>query len=234
MEHCLVDVAQNQIPAQLILRNAKIVDVFTGSIYPADIAIANGKIAGIGHYETGETVIDLQGRYVSPGLINAHCHVESSMAAPGYYCMEELRWGVTTLITDPHEIANVAGTAGIRYMLDATRDLPINYYVQMPSCVPATPFEHAGCVLDAEQMREIADEPGVLGLGEVMNVPGVLSHDQAVCEKLDLFAGRPIDGHAPGLIGEALQAYAAAGIQTDHESSTWEEVRAKLRAGIAV
>lgn len=234
MEHCLVDVAQNQIPAQLILRNAKIVDVFTGSIYPADIAIANGKIAGIGHYETGETVIDLQGRYVSPGLINAHCHVESSMAAPGYYCMEELRWGVTTLITDPHEIANVAGTAGIRYMLDATRDLPINYYVQMPSCVPATPFEHAGCVLDAEQMREIADEPGVLGLGEVMNVPGVLSHDQAVCEKLDLFAGRPIDGHAPGLTGEALQAYAAAGIQTDHESSTWEEARAKLRAGIAV
>ena len=212
MEHCLVDVAQNQIPAQLILRNAKIVDVFTGSIYPADIAIANGKIAGIGHYETGETVIDLQGRYASPGLINAHCHVESSMAAPGYYCMEELRWGVTTLITDPHEIANVAGTAGIRYMLDATRDLPINYYVQMPSCVPATPFEHAGCVLDAEQMREIADEPGVLGLGEVMNVPGVLSHDQAVCEKLDLFAGRPIDGHAPGLTGEALQAYAPMGL----------------------
>lgn len=234
MEHYLVDVAQNKVPAQLILRNAKILDVFTGSIYPADIAIADGKIAGIGQYETGDTVIDLEGRYVSPGLINAHCHVESSMAAPGYYCMEELRWGVTTLITDPHEIANVAGTAGIRYMLDATRDLPINYYVQMPSCVPATPFEHAGCVLEAEQMREMADEPGVLGLGEVMNVPGVLSHDQAVGEKLELFAGRPIDGHAPGLTGAALQAYAAAGIQTDHESSAWEEAKAKLRAGIAV
>lgn len=234
MEHCLIDVAQNRVPAQLVLRNATIVDVFTGSMYPADIAMTDGKIAGIGQYETGETVIDLAGRCVSPGLINAHCHVESSMAAPAYYCMEELRWGVTTLITDPHEIANVAGTAGIRYMLDATRDLPINYYVQMPSCVPATPFEHAGCVLDAGQMREIIDLPGVLGLGEVMNVPGVLSQDEMVKEKVELFAGRPIDGHAPGLTGHALQAYAAAGIQTDHESSTWEEARAKLRAGIAV
>lgn len=234
MKHRLVDTAQKKISAQMILRNAKIIDVFTGSIYPADIAIADGKIAGIGQYETGETVVDLQGRYVSPGLINAHCHVESSMAAPAYYCMEELRWGVTTLITDPHEIANVASTEGIRYMLDATRALPINYYVQMPSCVPATPFEHAGCVLEAAQMREMADDPGVLGLGEMMNVPGVLSNDQAVCEKLELFAGRPIDGHAPGLTGDALQAYAAAGIETDHESSTWEEAKGKLRAGIAV
>lgn len=234
MKHRLVDTAQKKISAQMILRNAKIIDVFTGSIYPADIAIADGKIAGIGQYETGETVVDLQGRYVSPGLINAHCHVESSMAAPAYYCMEELRWGVTTLITDPHEIANVAGIPGIRYMLDATRDLPINYYVQMPSCVPATPFEHAGCVLEAEQMREMADDPGVLGLGEMMNVPGVLSQDQAVSEKLELFAGRPIDGHAPGLTGDELQAYAAAGIETDHESTTWEEAKAKLRAGIAV
>lgn len=158
------------------------------------------------------------------------------MAAPEHYCAEELRWGVTTLITDPHEIANVAGAAGVRYMLQAGGRMPLNYYAELPSCVPATPFEHAGCVMDAAAMAELMNMPGVLGMGEMMNVPGVICGDSGVIAKIELFlaAGRVIDGHAPCLGGRELQAYAASGIDTDHESISWEEARAKLRAGIAV
>ncbi|EJX00014.1 adenine deaminase, partial [gut metagenome] len=133
-------VALGNDPADLLLKNGRVVDVLTETIYEADVAIADGVIAGVGAYTAAKEVIDLQGAYIAPGLINSHCHVESSMAAPEVYCLEELRWGTTTLITDPHEIANVAGAAGIRYMLEAGRRMPINYYVQLPSCVPATPF----------------------------------------------------------------------------------------------
>ena len=227
-------VALGNSPADLILKNGRVVDVLTETIYEADVAVADGVIAGIGKYDNAERVIDLEGKYIAPGLINAHCHVESSMAIPAHYVAEELKWGVTTLITDPHEIANVAGAAGIKYMLDATRALPVNYYVQLPSCVPATPFEHAGCVMDAAAMAQLKDLDGVLGLGEVMNVPGVTVSDPAVLAKLDLFKGRVIDGHAPCVTGSTLQAYAASGIDTDHESISWEEALAKLRAGMAV
>lgn len=227
-------VALGNSPADLILKNGRVVDVLTETIYAADVAVAGGVIAGVGQYDKAARVIDLAGKYIAPGLINAHCHVESSMAIPAHYVAEELKWGVTTLITDPHEIANVAGAAGIKYMLDATRKLPVNYYVQLPSCVPATPFEHAGCIMDADAMAALKDLDGVLGLGEVMNVLGVIHSDPAVLAKLDLFKGRVIDGHAPCVTGKDLQAYAASGIDTDHESISWEEALAKLRAGIAV
>ena len=232
-------VALGNDPADLLLQNGRVVDVLTETIYEADVAIADGKIAAIGPrgtYAGAKRVLDLQGAYIAPGLINAHCHVESSMAAPESYVREELRWGTTTLITDPHEIANVAGVEGIRYMLRAGGQMPINYYVELPSCVPATPFEHAGCVMDADAMAEIMHDEGVLGMGEMMNVPGVLYNDAEVHKKLDLFHAeqRVVDGHAPMLTGKELQAYVASGIDTDHESMSWEEALEKLRAGLAV
>ena len=232
-------VALGNDPADLLLQNGRVVDVLTETIYEADVAIADGKIAGIGprgSYSKAKQVLDVQGAYLAPGLINAHCHVESSMAAPESYVREELRWGTTTLITDPHEIANVAGAEGIRYMLKAGGRMPINYYVELPSCVPATPFEHAGCVMDAAAMAELMHDEGVLGMGEMMNVPGVLYNDAEVHKKLDLFHSekRVVDGHAPTVTGKELQAYAASGIDTDHEVMSWAEALEKLRAGLGV
>ncbi len=234
MSEYLRNVAIGNEPADVLIKNGRVVDVLTGEIYFANVAIAGDVIAGVGDYNEGKKVIDATNKYILPGFINTHCHVESSMATPENYCAEELRWGVTTLITDPHEIANVAGVKGIKYMLDATGDLPINYYVQVPSCVPATPFEHAGCVLDAKAMTELVDLKGVLGLGEMMNVPGVINGVPDVLDKLELFKNKIIDGHAPLLAGKALQAYASHGIETDHESISWEEVKEKLRAGISI
>lgn len=232
-------VALGKQPADLLIKNAKIVDVLTESVYEAEVVVAEGYIAAVaanGTYKDAKKVLDIKGAYLAPGLINAHCHVESSMAAPQQYCLEELRWGVTTLITDPHEIANVAGAVGIRYMLHSGQEMPINYYVELPSCVPATPFEHAGCVMDADACADLMHEDGILGLGEMMNVPGVLNNDPSVLSKLQLFLDeqRVIDGHAPMLGGKELQAYAASGINTDHESISWSEAKAKLRAGLAV
>lgn len=232
-------VALGNDPADLLLQNGRVVDVLTETIYEADVAIADGKVAAIGPrgtYSKAKQIIDVEGAYIAPGLVNTHCHVESSMAAPESYVREELRWGTTTLITDPHEIANVAGAEGIRYMLRAGGQMPINYYVELPSCVPATPFEHAGCVMDAAAMAELMHDEGVLGLGEMMNVPGVLYNDAEVHKKLDLFhaENRVVDGHAPTLTGKELQAYVASGIDTDHESLDWEEALEKLRAGLAV
>ena len=227
-------VALGNSPADILLKNGRVVDVLTETIYEADVAIAEGMIAGVGSYDKAEKIIDLQGAYVAPGLINAHCHVESSMAVPEHYCAEELRWGVTTLITDPHEIANVAGATGIHYMLEAGGQMPLNYYVNLPSCVPATRFEHSGCVMDARNMIKLVNEPGVLGMGEMMNVPGVIYNSAEVQKKLDLFQGlgRVIDGHAP--CGKELAAYVASGIDTDHESISWDEAKEKLRNGLAV
>ena len=239
MRELLRAVALGKQPADLLIKNAKIVDVLTESVYEAEVVVAEGYIAAVaanGTYKDAKKVLDIKGAYLAPGLINAHCHVESSMAAPQQYCLEELRWGVTTLITDPHEIANVAGAVGIRYMLHSGQEMPINYYVGLPSCVPATPFEHAGCVMDADACADLMHEDGILGLGEMMNVPGVLHNAPDVLSKLQLFLDeqRVIDGHAPMLGGKELQAYAASGINTDHESISWSEAKAKLRAGLAV
>ena len=229
-------VALGNDPADILFKNGRVVDVLTETIYEADVAVADGVIAGVGSYEKAYEVVDLKGAYLAPGLINAHCHVESSMATPEHYCAEELRWGVTTLITDPHEIANVAGATGIKYMLQAGGQMPLNYYVNLPSCVPATRFEHSGCVMDARDMLKLVNEPGVLGMGEMMNVPGVIYNSAEVQKKLDIFLslGRVLDGHAPCVHGKELAAYVASGIDTDHESISWDEAREKLRSGLAV
>lgn len=229
-------VALGNDPADILFKNGRVVDVLTETIYEADVAVADGVIAGVGSYEKAYEVVDLKGAYLAPGLINAHCHVESSMATPEHYCAEELRWGVTTLITDPHEIANVAGATGIKYMLQAGGQMPLNYYVNLPSCVPATRFEHSGCVMDARDMLKLVNEPGVLGMGEMMNVPGVIYNSAEVQKKLDIFLslGRVLDGHAPCVSGRELAAYAASGIDTDHESISWDEAKEKLRSGLAV
>ncbi len=227
-------VALGNEAADLLIKNGKVVNVLTGEIYEANIAVAEGVVAGVGDYQKGKRIIDATGKYIIPAFINTHCHVESSMATPESYCAEELRWGVSTLITDPHEIANVAGAEGIKYMLAATRKLPVNYFVQLPSCVPATPFEHAGCTMNASDMQPLMNLDGVLGLGEMMNVPGVLYNDENVCAKLALFDGRIIDGHAAGISGKELQAYVASGIRNDHESITWAEAKEKLRVGMSV
>lgn len=230
----LIRSAAGKEEADLILKNARIMNVFTGEIVRGNVAVTGGRIAGIGDYADARQTVDLEGRCLAPGFINAHCHVESSMATPARYCAEELHWGVTTLITDPHEVANVAGLLGIRYMLNASQGIPINYYVQLPSCVPSTSFEHAGAVLSADDLAPLLREPRVLGLGEMMDYPGVLGCSPAVMEKLRMAKGRIVDGHAPSLTGKELAAYASAGITTDHESVSYQEAKEKLGIGMAV
>jgi adenine deaminase len=198
------------------------------------VAVSDGLIAGVGEYHDAADVIDADGQHLVPGFINAHCHIESSMLSPADYCAAELMWGVTTIIADPHEVANVAGIEGIRYMLDAIKEMPINCHIQAPSSVPATGYETSGALLDAEALKRLFKEPGVMGLGEVMDFIGVLDGDQSVLSKLAIARGRVIDGHAPGLSGPDLCGYSAAGIHTDHESFSFSEAREKLRAGIAV
>lgn len=229
----LIKMAMGQIKPELVLKNANIVNVMSGDISCGDVAISEGKIVGVGTYE-GRVNEDMTGKYIMPGFINAHCHVESSMVTPLNYSCAELMWGTTTIITDPHEIVNVAGHKGIEYILDAAKQAPLNYYVQMPSCVPSTPFENAGAVMNAKDLAVYHDDSRVLGLGEMMNYVGVNNCDKDVLDKLDRFCDKVIDGHAPGLCGNELNAYVAAGIDTEHECVTYEEALEKLRAGLAI
>lgn len=225
--------AQGLEPADLVLKNAEVFHVYTGEFILCDIAIADGYIAGTGSY-FGIEEIDMQGRYITPGFIDAHVHIESSMLTPYQFAKAALPCGVTTIVTDPHEIANVCGAKGIQYMLDATEQLPLNVYFMLPSCVPATDFEDSGAVLLAEDLEPFMEHPRVLGLAEVMNAPGVLQQDENVMAKLEMAGKGRIDGHAPGLTSSQLMGYAAAGITTDHECITKEQALDRLRAGIKV
>lgn len=229
----LIRVAQGLEPADLVLKNAEVFHVYTGEFILCDIAIADGYIAGTGSY-FGIEEIDMQGRYITPGFIDANVHIESSMLTPYQFAKAALPCGVTTIVTDPHEIANVCGAKGIQYMLDATEQLPLNVYFMLPSCVPATDFEDSGAVLLAEDLEPFMEHPRVLGLAEVMNAPGVLQQDENVMAKLEMAGKGRIDGHAPGLTSSQLMGYAAAGITTDHECITKEQALDRLRAGIKV
>ena len=219
--------------AELVLKNARIVNVFTREILNGDIAIENGLISGIGSYE-GKKEIDLEGRYVCPGLIDSHLHLESTLVTPGELVRQAAQCGTTTFIVDPHESANVSGTDGIDYILDQTEDAPANVYVMMPSCVPATHVDDNGCILTAGKMKGYLEHPRILGLGEVMDAPSVINGSVAMHEKLQLFQDRVKDGHAPFLAPGDLAAYVLGGIDTDHECVDYEYAMAEARNGMQV
>ena len=225
--------AKGEGPANLLFVNARIVDVFSGEVRVGELAVTNGVITGFGAREAKE-VVDLDGKYLVPGLIDTHVHIESSQVSPAEFSRAVLPHGTTCVIADPHEIANVLGLEGIRYMLRATEKLPLRVFFMAPSCVPASPLENAGAILSAADIKEVLSWDRVLGLGEMMNFPGVLSRDPEVWEKLAAAEGKPIDGHAPGLSGRDLWAYVLAGPHTDHECTSLEEGREKLRAGMHI
>ena len=229
----LVEIAAGRKKSGLVLKNARIVNVFTREIQPGDIAVAGDRIAGIGSYE-GETEIDLEGRYAAPGLIDGHMHLESSMVMPSEFARVVLPRGTTTVIADPHEIANVCGYEGVKFLLESSRGILLDVYMMLPSCVPATPFDSPGSSFGPEDMAKLMDDRRVLGLGEMMDYRGVVAAREDIMDKLRLFKGRLIDGHAPGLMGRALNAYAAAGIKTDHECGKTDEMLEKLRLGMYV
>lgn len=219
--------------SELVLKNANIINVFSGEIIKGDVAIDNGRIVGIGEYK-GENEIDLEDKYLSPGFIDSHVHIESSMSSPSQFAKVIVPRGVTTIIADPHEIANVKGIEGIKYIIEDSKNVPLDVQVMLPSCVPSTNFENAGAILEAKELRDLIDEDNVIGLGEVMNYPGVISADDNVLDKLVLFNDMIIDGHGPMISNKDLNAYVAAGIKTEHECSTIEEVIDRIRLGMYV
>lgn len=225
-------VASGAKKAPLVLKGGRILNVFTKELTHGDVAIADGYIAGIGSYE-GEEEIELDGMVVCPSFIDGHIHLESSMISPAAFEAAVLPHGTTAVVTDPHEIANVAGTQGIDYMLNVTEDLELDVYFMLPSCVPAAALEESGAVLEADELKPYYSHPRVLGLAEMMNSYGTVRADESILRKL-LDAKKEqklIDGHAPGLSGRELCAYAAAGVQSDHECSDFEEALEKLRCG---
>jgi adenine deaminase len=228
----LIDIARGTIPADVVVRHANLVNVFDGNIEEnVDIALAGSQIAGIGRYD-GVTVIDAGGAYAAPSFVDAHMHIESAMVVPGEFAKVALICGTGAVVADPHEIANVAGVRGIRFMLETTRNSPLDFYFMLPSCVPATNLESNGETLDVERLSELRHNPRVLGLAEFMNYPGILSKDPSVLAKLAAFDEQLIDGHSPFLTGTDLEAYAAVGISTDHECTTVDEAREKLARGM--
>ncbi|MDT9755945.1 adenine deaminase [Heyndrickxia coagulans] len=226
-------VAVGEIPADTVIKNGKIIDVFNLEILSGDIAITDGTIAGIGTYEGKET-IDTGDCFVVPGLIDAHVHIESSMVCPSEFEKVVLPHGVTAVVADPHEIANVLGEAGITFMLENSEGLDLDVFFMLPSCVPATPFEHAGAVLLNEQLSPFYKHPRVLGLAEVMDYPSVKNLDPQMLEKLVAASPYKIDGHGAGLDRAGINVFAAAGIQTDHECVTPEQVKERLSNGMYV
>ena len=230
----LLAVARGDAPADLLLHNAHLVNVFSGKIEQTDIAIFDDRIAGLGADYRANSTIDLEGAFVAPGLIDAHVHIESSLCIPSQFAAAVVPRGITTVVADPHEIANVAGLAGIQFMAEQSRGLPLRVVLMAPSCVPATPMSTSGATLTADDLASLLADQTVHGLAEVMNFPAVIQGDQAVLEKLAVFAGHPLDGHCPSVTGKSLNAYIAAGITSDHECSSVEQAREKLSRGMYI
>lgn len=228
----LIAVAAGREKADLVLKNAKYLNVFSNEFLCGDIAVANGLIAGVGKYD-GKTEIDVSGKLVLPGFIDAHIHLESSMVTPAEFAKAVVAHGTTTVITDPHEITNVMGIDGVEYMIQASQNLPIDVHFMMPSCVPATEIDESGAELDCKDIDLYLDNKKVLGLAEMMNYVGVINGDKNVLSKIVTSQAhhKKIDGHAPELSGNALNAYIAAGVYSDHECSTFENALEKLRKG---
>ena len=229
----LLAVARGDRPADIRLTNARVVNVLTEEVEETDVALSGSWIAGVGPGYEAEETLDLAGQFVLPGFIDAHVHIESSLATPPEFARAVVPRGTTTVVSDPHEIANVHGLEGIRYMLAASEGLPLTTFVMASSCVPATHMGTAGAVLDADDLVSL-DHPRMLGLAELMNFPGAIHGAPDVLAKLAAFSGRVVDGHAPGVSGKALNAYVASGPRSDHECTTAEEALEKLRRGLWV
>lgn len=228
-----IDAATSRRKCDLVIKNAKIINVFTNEIIEGNLGVDNGYIVGIGDY-SGEAEIDLNGKYISPSFIDGHVHIESSMVSPYEFTKHILGFGTTTIIADPHEIANVCGTDGIDYILNSTKNLPVDVYVMVPSCVPATEFETSGAILLRDSLEKYIDNERVLGLGEMMDFPSVIGGNPKVIDKLDLFKNKVIDGHGPIITGKDLNAYVISGVKTEHECSTGEEMIERLRRGMYI
>lgn len=232
----LIDVACGRIPGDLVIRNCWIVDVYSQTIRKGDILIVDGAIAGTeGPYEARE-VVDAGGAYAAPGLIESHIHIESSYVSPEEFGRLVVPRGTTTVVADPHEIVNVCGAEGLHYMAEAAEKTALDIRFMAPPCVPASPYDHNGCTVDAASLKKLLEDPRTFGVGEFMDYNGILDcHDDALDKIIYARrAGKPIDGHCPGVHGRNLQAYAATGIRTDHESSTLGDVEERLRAGLYV
>ena len=231
-KHKVIEAASGRKKADLVLKNATYVNVFSNELSTCDIACANGLIVGLGSYD-GEVEYDMTGKIVCPGFIDAHIHLESSLVSPREFVRATLPHGTTTVITDPHEITNVMGTDGIDYMFQATENLPIDVRFMLPSCVPATPMDESGANLDYRAIDSFYDYPRVQGLAEMMNAYGVIHNDTEVVSKIVAAQAhhKKIDGHAPGLLGKDLDTYIAAGVYSDHECSTMEDALEKLKRG---
>ncbi len=221
--------------ADMLFINGNIINVFTGEIQQESVAVKAGHICGFGDYDSRE-VVDLNGLYMAPGFMDSHVHIESAMVTPEAFGRAVVSRGTTTVIADPHEIANVLGVSGIEYMIQSAQKQPMNILFALPSCVPATAMETAGATLTATDLEPLFSQPSICALAEMMNYPGVIFEDPGVMDKLNAArkAGKPVDGHAPGLTGKSLYAYAAAGIQSDHECTTCEEALEKLRLGMHI
>lgn len=231
----IIDAAMSRKKSDLVLKNCKIVNVFTQEIIEGDLAIHSGKIVGIGNYN-GEVEIDIYGKYVAPGLIDSHVHIESSMVSPNQFARTIVPRGTTTIIADPHEIGNVCGLEGIKYMIDTSEETPLDIYFMMPSCVPATSFENSGATLERDELSKFINHDRVLGLGEVMNYPAVIKGEDKILDKIELAIenNKILDGHGPEILGKDLNAYVASGIKTEHECSTLEEMLDRLRRGMYI
>lgn len=232
----LIQAAQQPEEADLIIQNGTVVDVFSLETFKSDVAIKDGCIVGIGTYPNGKQVVDASGKYVMPGFIDGHIHIESTMVTPSEFSRALIKHGVTTVVTDPHEIANVAGTIGIDFMLKDAANADMDILMKLPSCVPATPFEQNGATLTADDLRPYLKNSAVIGLAEVMDYPSVLNANPDMLEKvrMTIDAGMMVDGHAAGLPDAALNVYSTAGIRNDHEAVTAEEAIARVRRGIHV
>ena len=228
----MIAVARGEATADLLLTNARIINTFTSEIEKGNVAISEGRIAGVGNYSRARQKIDLKGNYLAPGLINGHIHIESSLLHISEYARAVVPRGTSAIVTDLHEIANVSGLRGIRYLMDCARTLPMDCYFMAPSCVPATHLETSGAELGAKELKVALRWKNVIGLGELMNFPGVLMQDKEVLKKVRLAKGKVIDGHAPRVSGKDLNAYLTAGASSDHEATTFKEGREKLRRGM--
>lgn len=227
----MIEASLGKVKVDLLIKNSKVINLFTGEIEKRDVAIFGGFIVGFGDYEA-KNVIDIKGDFLCPGFIDGHVHIESSMVTIPEFARAVLPQGTTTVVIDPHEIANVLGKDGIIFMAQSAIDVPLNVFVMLPSCVPATSMETSGAKLNARDLKPLIKMPWVIGLAEMMNYPGVINRDQEILKKIEMAKGKRIDGHAPSLSGKELYAYLTAGIRSDHECTNLKEAEEKLRNGM--